>query len=1365
MVYDQSVDEVVLRLGGADDWVEVPRLGRRVQSSGRGGRVRVDGGDGQDTLRVTLPDQPPSGMAEGPGAIASNVEQVAFANTTTQDAPNWVLQSLRLRYGQQDLLRTAGAQSTTITLGDGVDTLRIEGTSPDQGVVQVNLGGGADLSDLGPYLGAMQTPVVLQAGPPGNADRVVVRHEGSFMPHQTSRGTLTSTCLTGLEMPDTARVEYQGFATSPELILGGNSAYDMTIHEVTLPTRIQLTSRLADTVTVKRPLASVDVDGGMGNDGLVLVPGRDMEPVVASLNDPALGFAARVAISAPSPAAVNLKGIESLELQLGDNSDTFSDDSRAGFVFLSTAVVGGGGDDQVVIRHTTTPIAFDAGTGHDSLMLEVRDPLSADNVDLPNRVSWTPGLEQIVISDGSVDTVSTDWTVSPEGLRAAPAVGGNSLLLLDAKIQYAEEVLLRVGSDSDRVHIEEPSDQPVRAVVDVGRIDLAGWFTGSSTPEPRQYAIRYERAGEPDAPLESVSLLTGAGDDIVSLLRPARSDTLLVDTAGGGDRVVVLQVDGGTTQLHTGSGTDHVELRSRGSLGALTVETADDNDRIELMQLGSDSEPEFDAGSGTDSIRVLGYRMKSDVSSVRGGDPVGIRGDNLIFDAGSGLCDGHPTVPAGDVQLFGGSYHVFYGGIENLQCLERSVVVSIDAITAIREGESLTLRASSTVTAESFAWDLNGDGDFVDAVGQAPVVTWKTLRQQLSVDDDGDYEVAVRLTQGNVISQSVATLRIDNTPPAPAVKVWPLHVDAGETVELRLNAVDPGDDHITRWDVDWGDGQRASYPSDAAAVEHVYERPGFVYEIGVTATDDDGVYEFPVQSVDVEAPGPVAGNPLVPYRVSEGGALAMHATAAGTPTEWVWDINNDGVFADAYGPDPVVSWKTLESLNIRDGNATTDGHAVAYYAQVLVTYAGGMQKRSDLEARVPIYVSNTRPSGTLTNGGPVQEGATVLLTLATPWDPASADRDVGFTWQIGEGRPHHVAAGASLTVPFQVAHSPIQQVSGVLGDKDSGFARLLTNVTVIDVPPTLNLQGTDQVDEDATYSLLLSAQDPGDDVVSKWTVDWGDGQTDAVQGATAELQHVFVDEGDYTVTVTATDADGSYSSVKTVLVQPLPARLMLIGLPTADEGGPYRLFFTPTTPGDEVTDWRIDWGDGIQETVDRNAGSLTHRYTDNGSYAIRATAQDAHNPRLPRYEVTRVYTLPNPLYGDLADGGNCYVASAVRGDFDTVATWAMNQGGYLVSIGSEAEESLFASRSVSKRGHVSGSVCTRTPRLRRRLRFREARSPAGTPRTRVAIRRPNGKRHTARWLGSGSRRDTLPLDRKRRPRTGSCVPRTRLTWT
>ena len=62
------------------------------------------------------------------------------------------------------------------------------------------------------------------------------------------------------------------------------------------------------------------------------------------------------------------------------------------------------------------------------------------------------------------------------------------------------------------------------------------------------------------------------------------------------------------------------------------------------------------------------------------------------------------------------------------------------------------------------------------------------------------------------------------------------------------------------------------------------------------------------------------------------------------------------------------------------------------------------------------------------------------------------------------------------------------------GDGGALLFATSTRVTVRNVSPTLALTGAGTVAEGAAYRLELGAiTDPGDDTVTRWIVDWGDG--------------------------------------------------------------------------------------------------------------------------------------------------------------------------------------------------------------------------------------------------------------------------------
>jgi streptogramin lyase len=158
---------------------------------------------------------------------------------------------------------------------------------------------------------------------------------------------------------------------------------------------------------------------------------------------------------------------------------------------------------------------------------------------------------------------------------------------------------------------------------------------------------------------------------------------------------------------------------------------------------------------------------------------------------------------------------------------------------AIVEGDPLDLDGSATPgPPTSWAWDLDGDGQYDDATGSTPSVPWSTLAS-LGVDDDGDYPVALQVDGGP--GSAYTTVAIDNTSPVLST-TGDATVVTGLVYTLDLAAIDPGDDTISSWTVNWGDGTIETIAGDPGSLTHTYSRSGFTFDILASATDEDGTY-------------------------------------------------------------------------------------------------------------------------------------------------------------------------------------------------------------------------------------------------------------------------------------------------------------------------------------------------------------------------------------------------------------------------------------------------------------------------------------------------------------------------------------------
>jgi Ca2+-binding RTX toxin-like protein len=122
-------------------------------------------------------------------------------------------------------------------------------------------------------------------------------------------------------------------------------------------------------------------------------------------------------------------------------------------------------------------------------------------------------------------------------------------------------------------------------------------------------------------------------------------------------------------------------------------------------------------------------------------------------------------------------------------------------------------------------------------------------------------------------------------------------------------------------------------------------------------------------------------------------------------------------------------------------------------------------------------------------------------------------------------------------------------------DQNGSSSSIVFQLTVNNVAPTLTLGGSSSVNAGATYTLNLSSSDPGDDTVQNWTINWGDGTSSTVNGDPSSATHVYANGGNFTISATATDEDGTFTAGNTVAVNvsqvsdppPADSRVRLVG--------------------------------------------------------------------------------------------------------------------------------------------------------------------------------------------------------------------------
>jgi len=183
-------------------------------------------------------------------------------------------------------------------------------------------------------------------------------------------------------------------------------------------------------------------------------------------------------------------------------------------------------------------------------------------------------------------------------------------------------------------------------------------------------------------------------------------------------------------------------------------------------------------------------------------------GDGIFGETGAGAANGNetgatPTYKAGAAT---GTKTVTFrvtdnDGISSTDAATINVVASnnhnpvastVQSYT-INEGSSLTLGGSATDADGdplTYSWDLNNDGQFGDATGANPTVSWATLAG-FGIKDNGSYPITLQVTDGKGgLGFANTTLTVKNV--APTVNAGPDMTGAANTpITLTGSATDP----------------------------------------------------------------------------------------------------------------------------------------------------------------------------------------------------------------------------------------------------------------------------------------------------------------------------------------------------------------------------------------------------------------------------------------------------------------------------------------------------------------------------------------------------------------------------------------------
>ena len=536
---------------------------------------------------------------------------------------------------------------------------------------------------------------------------------------------------------------------------------------------------------------------------------------------------------------------------------------------------------------------------------------------------------------------------------------------------------------------------------------------------------------------------------------------------------------------------------------------------------------------------------------------------------------------------------------DDVQTDEATLVVTVNNVNPViqtvstdnnqDEGTSFSFSATATDagTSDTLTYTWNFDDDSPPQNGQ---------QVEHVFEDDGDYNVVLTVTDPDTGSATrMIPITVNNADPEIDSTTVPGSGNEGTSLGFSASASDVDADTLT---YTWNFGDDTGNQT-GSTISHTYTQNG-TYTVTITVTDEDGGSVSQQSTVVIANVPPELGSTTIPGNGNEGAQLNFAASAS-----------DDGADALTY------TW------NFGDGTGNQTGATISHtYADndtYTVTITVEDQDGDTDTASATVTINNVTPTPSIDSGDFVgSEGPPAERYEGSATDPG--DDTLTYTWNFGDNTPE-VSGVDRTNVSHTYLSDGVYTLTLTVEDEDGDSASTSRQVTIGgEGPALLDLRQTNGADEEAeTFVFTAEATEPGNDDISyRW--DFGDDSPIRESVDLTDLNHVYEDDGTYTITLTVSDDDGSAQGTLQVEVANVdPTITALTGPPDFMGAEGERLDFSSmaTDPGDDTLTYTWSWDDGTSNTVSQNP---FHTYADDGTYTVTLTVTDEDGGRRVRTE-------------------------------------------------------------------------------------------------------------------------------------------------
>ncbi len=509
-------------------------------------------------------------------------------------------------------------------------------------------------------------------------------------------------------------------------------------------------------------------------------------------------------------------------------------------------------------------------------------------------------------------------------------------------------------------------------------------------------------------------------------------------------------------------------------------------------------------------------------------------------------------------------------------------------------GQIVQFRDSSSGNPASLIWDF-GDGTTSAERNPAHVFTSPGFRKITLVASTGAATKRASRTIIVMPATNGATFVFSPSTPGP-----------GQTVQFA----DTTSGTPSSWRWDFGDGTTSLTKNPS----HAFSREGR-YTVTLVANDTSGSKQGSQILAVVSMSVLTSSFNYAPSSPTTAQAVQFTDTSTGSPTSWLWNFG-DGATSTAQNPTHAYSTAGSKTVTLTASNSTGSA-SFSRTVSVLVAIAASF---------------SFSPSSPIA-------GQAVQFTDSSTGVPSL------WQWSFGDGGTS-TAQNPSHTFVTAGTYGVTLTIMNATGQ--DAISRSITVLAANTVTASFAYSPASPTAGQAVQFTDTSAGTP-----TTWLWNFDDETTSTAQNP----NHAFATAGTYSVSLTVSNASGSNSINRTVVIASPSLPVAGFSFSPSNPVLGQTVQFSDASTG-SPTSWQWSFGDGASSTVQNPAYTYSHSGTQTVTLTIRAGSNSDSTTKPITIGTSNVITAASPSYSDVAAA----IAAASAGDTVIVpagsATWS-----------------------------------------------------------------------------------------------------------